>query len=176
MAAYTAEKGALAPYGWETVTLKGGGQEVRILGGRGFNLYHWTYQGGELLMEPVDFEAPGAKYGIPLRFPTPNRMQDATYTWLGVARKQQKRGRIIDRHGLVLDEPWQTRCWAEEEAAVAEGKLTVDPESPLHNAYPVPLTLTVRYTLSGKGLRLDVSVENEGKEDAPFGFAIHTYL
>lgn len=173
---FTATQDTFQPQGWEQITLVGAGQEVRILAGRGFNLYFWQKDGQEILMEPVDMDAAGAKYGIPLLFPTPNRMRDCRYTWQGVIRTQRKRGNDVQIHGLVLDEPWQARCWADEHAAYAEGKLSIDPQSALFEAYPFPMVLTCTYTLSASGLHLDFKVENTGDADAPFGFAIHPYF
>lgn len=176
MESFTVSRGTLAPYNLEMWTLTGGEHEARILPQAGFNLYYWTFQGKEILMEPVDVTASGAKYGIPLLFPTPNRVRDCVYTWRGKQYRQRKRGQDVQRHGLVLDETWSVRCWAEADAAYAEGSVAITPDSPLYEAFPFPCALTVTYTLRASGLRLNVRVDNTGGDDLPFGFAIHPYF
>ncbi|MCL2545093.1 MAG: aldose 1-epimerase [Clostridia bacterium] len=177
MKEFTVSHGTLAPHGLDMWTLTGAGHEVRILPQLGFNLYYWTFQGKEILTEPGDVVALGdCSYGIPLLFPTPNRVRDATYTWRGKRYKQQKRGREVHRHGLVRDEAFAVRCWAAEDAACAEGVIAIEPGSPLYEAYPFPCRLTVTYTLHAGGLRLEVRVDNTGGDDLPFGFAIHPYF
>jgi len=177
MQKFTVSQSKLAPHDLELWTLSGAGHEVRILPQLGFNLYYWTFQGKEMLMAPPDVTDLGdCNYGIPLLFPTPNRVRDAAYTWRGKRYKQQKRGREVHSHGLVRDEAFNLRCWAEDDTAWAEGIITIDPSSPLYEAYPFPCRLTVTYGLSADGLRLYVRVDNTGQDDLPFGFAIHPYF
>jgi len=173
---FAVSHGTLEPHGLDLWTLTGLGHEARILPQAGFNLYYWTFQGKEILAEPVNVERFACAYGIPLLFPTPNRVRDATYTWRGKRYKQQKRGREVTRHGLVLDETFSVRCWAEEDAAYAEGTIGIAPGDPPYEAYPFPCRLTVTYALRADGLRLDVRVDNTGEDDFPFGFAIHPYF
>ncbi len=176
MAKFAVSHGTLAPHDYDEWILTGAEHEVRILPQAGFNLYYWTFQGKELLMKPVDITQFGSKYGIPLLFPTPNRVRDCAYVWRGKTYRQRKRGADVQRHGLVMDETWTVRCWAEEDAAFAEGSIAITPDSPLYEAYPFPCLLTVTYALRKDGLRLDVRVENTSDDDLPFGFAIHPYF
>lgn len=157
-------------------TLEGAGHVVKLLPEAGFNLYHWTYDGGEILMEPTDIREYGSKYGIPLLFPTPNRIRDARYTWKDREIHQVKRGAKVQRHGLVMTEPWDVRCEAKGDCAVAVGTISIYEGSPLFEGYPFPCRLTVTYTLRSDGLHLSVRVENLGGEEMPFGFAIHPYF
>lgn len=174
---FTAEKGALAGYGYELITMKGAGHEVRILPQAGFNLYYWTFNGGELLMEPVDITVFGTKYGIPLLFPTPNRIRNATYVWKGKEYVMTKRGEKVLLHGLVKDEPFAvTALTADAEKAVCAAEISIKPGDALYEGYPFACTLRVTYTLTAEGLRCDVTVTNDGGEEMPFGFASHPYF
>lgn len=157
-------------------TLEGAGHVVKLLPEAGFNLYHWIYDGGEILMEPTDIREYGSKYGIPLLFPTPNRIRDARYAWKDREIHQVKRGAEVQRHGLVMTEPWDVRCEAKGDCAVAVGTISIYEGSPLFEGYPFPCRLTVTYTLRSDGLHLGVRVENLGGEEMPFGFAIHPYF
>lgn len=174
---FTATKGVLEGYGYELITMAGAGHEVRILPQAGFNLYYWTFEGGELFMEPTDITAFGTKYGNPILFPTPNRIRDAVYTWQGRTYTMTKRGEKVLLHGLVKDEPFAvTRLDATEEAAVCEAQIAIAPGNALYEGYPFACTLTVRYTLTAAGLHMDVTVHNDGEQEMPFGFAVHPYF
>lgn len=174
---FTATKGTLEGYGYELVTLAGAGHEVRILPQAGFNLYYWTFEGGEIFMEPVDITQFGTKYGNPILFPTPNRIPNATYTWNGREHVMTKRGEKVLIHGLVKDEPFAvTQLEADEDSAMCEAQIAIAPGNALYEGYPFACTLTVRYTLTAAGVHLDATVHNDGGEQMPFGFAVHPYF
>ena len=174
---FTATKSMLEPYGYEVITLAGAGHEVRILPVNGFNLYDWTIDGNEVLMKPDDITAFGAKYGTPILFPTPNRIKDCVYCWNGVKRTQKKRGVPVQRHGLVMDEPFEvTKLEAGEEKAVCAAKIAICEGDGLYEGYPFPCTLTVTYALDNEGVHFDAEIRNDGNEMMPFGLAIHPYF
>ena len=174
---FTATKGILKEYGYEVVTLAGAGHEVKILPVNGFNLFAWTFEGQELLMKPADLTAFGSKYGMPILYPTPNRIKDATYTWQGKTHVMTKRGQKILRHGLVMDEPFTVRrLEAGEDSALCEAEIALREGDALTEGYPFPSTLTVRYTLTARGVHMDLTVRNDGSEALPFGVAVHPYF
>lgn len=174
---FTVSKGTLEGYGYEVLTMAGAGHEARILPEAGFNLFDWRCEGKEILMKPVDITIFGTKYGIPILFPAPNRVKDATYTWRGKPYVMQKRGKKIMRHGLVSDEPFTVkRLEALGDCAVCEAEIAIAPGGPLYEGYPFACTLTVRYTLDAAGLHLGMTVRNDGGEDMPFGLAVHPYF
>ena len=174
---FTATKGILDPHGYELITMTGAGHEVRILPQAGFNLYYWTFEGNEILMEPVDITIFGSKYGVPILFPTPNRVKDATYVWQGERYVMTKRGNKVLRHGLVMDEPFAvTELRADGNSAVCAAEIAIAPDNALYEGYPFPCTLRVTYTLTAAGLHMDVAVSNDGEREMPFGLAIHPYF
>ena len=174
---FTATKGTLEGYGYELVTMAGAGHEVRILPQAGFNLYYWTFEGKEIMMEPVDITAFGTKYGNPILFPTPNRIKNAEYVWQGKTYTMTKRGEKVLLHGLVKDEPFTvTRLEADEDSAVCEATISLRAGDALTEGYPFPSTLTVVYTLTAAGVHMDVTIRNDGETEMPFGFAVHPYF
>ena len=174
---FTAAKSILEPYGYEVNTMTGAGQEVRILPVNGFNLYDWKVDGNDVLMQPDDITAFGAKYGNPILFPTPNRTKDCIYRWNGQERVLKKRGTPVQRHGLVMDEPFTvTKLFAEEDKAVCEAEFKICENDGLYEGYPFPCTLTVTYTLDKDGVHFEAKISNDGKETMPFGLAIHPYF
>ncbi|MBQ9009610.1 MAG: aldose 1-epimerase [Clostridia bacterium] len=162
---------------FEEIVLKGEGHEVRILPQAGFNVYYWHYLDQEVLMKPVDIRQVGTKYGIPILFPTPNRMEEGTFEWKGKQYRMDKRGERVKIHGIVKDEPWMvTRLEAGEDEALCEACIRIAALDDLYQAFPFPCTLTVRYTLTAAGLHMDMKVRNDGIEEMPFGFAVHPYF
>lgn len=163
--------------GFDQICMSGAGHEVKILPEAGFNVWYWHYNEEEILMKPVDIHIIGTKYGIPILFPTPNRIKNGTFQWKGKKYDMIKRGERVVIHGLVKDEPFTvSQCKAEEEYALCEGTISICPGNALFDAYPFPCTLTVRYTLTAEGLFMDMQVVNEGQEEMPFGFAVHPYF
>ena len=174
---FTVNKGKLEPHGYELVTMAGAGHEVRILPQNGFNLYYWTFKGGEIFMEPVDITVFGTKYGNPILFPTPNRVPNALYTWRGKTYEMTKRGEKVVIHGLVKDEPFTvTDLRADENGASCTAEIAIAPGNALFEGYPFACTLRVTYTLTAAGLRMDALITNDGEEEMPFGFAVHPYF
>ena len=174
---FTASKAICNTCGHEVVTLTGAGHEARILPVNGFNLYAWTYEGREIMMQPADIHAFGSKYGTPVLFPTPNRVKNGVYRWQGKAYDFTKRGERIVRHGLVMDEPFTvTDMSADEEKAFCTAEIAIRPGDGLYEGYPFACTLRLTWTLTAAGLRLDVQIVNDGEALMPFGFAIHPYF
>ena len=174
---YTVSKKTCETCGYEVVTLSGAGQVARILPVNGFNLFSWTKDGQEIMMEIADMSAFGSKYGIPVLFPTPNRLKDAAYSWQGEKQVLMKRGEKRTRHGLVCDEPFTvTKMGADEEKAYCSASIELRPEDNWHSGYPFACRLTMTYTLTSRGIHMDASVENLGDKDMPFGFALHPYF
>ena len=174
---FTAEKGTMEGYGYEIVTMAGAGHEVRILPVNGFNLYAWTYEGKEILMQPADINVFGTKYGIPILFPTPDLVKDARYSWRGVTREMKKRGNPVLIHGLVKDEPFTVmELTAEEGCARCTAKIEIRKEGSVFEGWPWDCALWVTYTLDCAGIHMEIKVVSEDAEDMPFGLAVHPYF
>ena len=174
---FTASRGTYEGYGYEIVTMAGAGHEVRILPANGFNLYYWTFEGKEIFMEPADITVFGTKYGNPILFPTPDRVENATYIWQGKPHVMKKRGEAVAIHGLVKDEPFTvTEIDADETCARCSAKIEIRKEGSIFEGWPWNCTLSVTYTLDRDGLHMDVKAVNEDEEDMPFGFAVHPYF
>ena len=163
--------------GLEVVVLSGAGHEVRILPENGFNLYSWTVDGQQIMMEAEDLSLKGTKYGIPVLFPFPNRVKDSRYSWQGKEYVLQKRGEKVARHGLVCDEPFDvTELGADENKAYCTAQIAIAPDNALYEGYPFACRLTVTYTLTKAGVRMDAKVDNLSEQLMPFGFAVHPYF
>jgi aldose 1-epimerase len=162
--------------GFERVVLTGSGCMVQIAPKAGFNLYSWIVGGREYMMPTQNVGVGGAGYGNPILFPTPNRTRDCTYTFQGETHTLMKDGKPRFIHGLVMDEPFAYKHWADDQGAYCEGTVVIAEGSDMASGYPYPCELTVKLTLCEKGILQDFTVKNNGAKDMPFGVAIHPYF
>jgi aldose 1-epimerase len=103
--------------------------------------------------------------------PWPNRIEDGAYEFGGrthqLALSEAPHHNAI--HGLTRWVNWQL---ASQSATHATWTYRLHPQS----GYPFMLDLSIDYTLSGSGLRVDISATNVGERPAPYGHGSHPYL
>ncbi len=103
--------------------------------------------------------------------PWPNRLEGGSYEFQG------------HRHQLPLDEPeagnaihgfvrWESWVVAEREPNRVVMRHQVHPRP----GYPFSLDLSIEYSLSPAGLRVQTTATNVGAEPCPFGSGAHPYL
>ncbi len=170
--------------GWEgeIIVLKATGgaieQEARIAPTGGCNLFSYLVNGVERLRQPPSWrEVPTFYYGIPILFPTPNRVRDCRYEFEG--RTHQHRKNHADRflHGLVFDEWWKPgEIEASSDGTSFFAWLEVAPFHHNYPAFPFPHKITVTFTLTAEGLAIAYEVENTGDGRLPFGFGLHPWF
>jgi aldose 1-epimerase len=96
-------------------------------------------------------------------------MTDQTYTWNGKQMVMKKRGKTVELHGLVFDEPWH-------KDGPLQTSIAINEKTPMFEAFPFPCTLTLRYTIERHAVQVTYAVNNQGNEVLPFGFALHPYF
>jgi len=173
--------------GWHVATLKAEhpGDQARSLTAKiavegGSNLFSLTVGGTEI----IDAEDDIARLidhgrGTPLLFPTPNRVRDATYVFMGETLTMSFPGETHSHwlHGLVIDDT----AWTFEEPAVRDDAVVLrtsylmDESNPRFPAYPFPCVLRVEFALGADGLRIGYEVENTGDAPLGFGFGLHPF-
>jgi aldose 1-epimerase len=103
--------------------------------------------------------------------PWPNRIEDGSYEFdgrvhqLGLSEAPSRNA----IHGLTRWVNWQL---ASESATHAAWTYRLHPQS----GYPFLLDLSIDYTLSDSGLRVDISATNAGEGPTPYGHGSHPYL
>lgn len=103
--------------------------------------------------------------------PWPNRLEDGAYSF-GRSSFQLPLTELETRtaiHGLVRYANWT--C-AEREPSRVVLEHTLHPQP----GYPFLLRLRVSYELGEKGLKVETTAENLGRQPLPFGLAHHPYL
>ncbi len=160
------------------------GSRARVLPALGNNLVSLTAsvggQGLEMLLSPSGEEhSPRpTRYGNPILFPFPNRVRDATFTFLG-HRYQLERNTPEGHHihGFVRTRPWRVdEAHADSAGARLRSSFVSVKHPDVLRQYPFPFVLTVTYTLIGNTLRLDAQARNVGATPLPMGFGLHPYF
>jgi aldose 1-epimerase len=170
--------------GWEgeIIVLKCAGgefeQETRIAPAGGCNLFSCLVNGVERLRQPQRWkDMLGFYYGIPVLFPTPNRVRDCRYAFEGKTYQHRKNDEDRFIHGLVFDEAWKSgEAKAGRMNASFSAWLEVEPFHPNYAAFPFPHKITLTFTLAQDGLTIVYEVENTGEGRLPFGFGLHPWF
>src|ERR1700716_2528100 len=66
--------------GWPVLSIKQGDTLVKLAPNAGANVFSISYKGTELIKSPKSLkELPGFAYGVPVLYPTPNRVRDGVF-------------------------------------------------------------------------------------------------
>jgi aldose 1-epimerase len=153
----------------EEIELSGDDQRVVVdLTGGGLRSY--SARGREVLDGYAAGEASPSGRGQVL-IPWPNRLEDGSYEFDGrhhqLELNEPERSNAI--HGLVRFAQW-TVATREAKRAVVEHELEPQP------GYPFALALSIEYSLSLSGLRVQTTATNAGSEPCPYGSGAHPYV
>lgn len=160
------------------MTLNPTGQQYEISQGRytavicevGATLRSLRLDDAELLWTFQPEEVPVGSQGKQL-LPWPNRVADGTYTFGG--EEQQLDISEVPRntalHGLNAGRAWEL---VSHDAGSVVQRHTFYPEA----GWPGILTATITHSLSDDGLRVAVSVVNDGATPLPYGYGVHPYF
>ena len=114
-------------------------------------------------------------------WPLPNRVREKRYIYQGQSYSledvKRQQGNNVLIHGLVLDRQWKYKQPVFQQDSVSVTTFVdITPESPFYRGYPFDCRLSLTYTLTGEGVKVAYSVQNNGTKDMPFGFALHPYF
>jgi aldose 1-epimerase len=165
---------AQSPDFWTTPTgtqwtIRRGNQKATLveLGG---GILDWTV-GGVPYIDTYPLDAPIKSAGRVL-VPWPNRLGNGLYTWNGAAQ-QVPINEVAPRnnaiHGLSRWLPFHP-------VKQSGSSITLSALLAPSQGYPFPLEIVTRWSLTGKGLRVDHMVTNLGPVAAPFGLGAHPYF
>jgi aldose 1-epimerase len=161
------------------------GASASILPSYGFNLFDLRLPAAGqvrsvIVSEPDWADQPRnpARNGIPILFPYPNRVRDATYQFRGKTYRLPVGLAPNAIHGFALDAPWDViEEKADESGASLTGHYQISQATPKRLMdWPTDAVLQVRYKLAGRTLTMTVTVNNPTAHDLPYGFGIHPYF
>ena len=152
-------------------------QKIYLTPDYGFNLAKYEVDGEDLIYTMPDVLRKEGFSGIPILYPTPNRVRDAQFRFKGQSYLQQKKGESRYLHGLVYDEKWTAgRPLLTEQGAQVSAWIDFEEDNIGFQSFPWKHRLTVTWKLKSSGIRLEYEVHNQDEKELPYGFAIHPYF
>jgi aldose 1-epimerase len=171
--------------GWRLVTLRhdnprdpGLSLQARVAAEAGGNLFSFQVGGQELLLQPEKLaDLAQQRTGMPIMFPTPNRVRDAKMTFEGRTFQFEPNNQNNFIHGLARRRPFQAGApRADRRQASVVLTLDWDDRQPEWSRFPIKHQLTVTYALTATGLRVSYAVRNLDQQRLPYGFGLHPYF
>lgn len=130
----------------------------------GMNLLSLTYRGRELLHVDRTRIDRGATYGVPVLFPTPNRVRDNVFLFAGKRYPATMHGTVRNaRFSLVGTE-------AGNGSSKIQGRVLLGPEG-IPDPFPCVLDLTIE--VSSDSVQWRYRVTNTGDGPLGYGFGLH---
>lgn len=167
-------------YSQSVVVLQQGTTIAKVAPGSGLNVYSITVDGFEYLHQPDSPErVPGVSCGVPILYPTPNRVKGGTFTFQdSKVQFEPLNGRGNHIHGLVNRQSWKvTKTEATPESASVTCQIDFAEGSELAQLFPFSHQLRVQVLVKDGSVRWNYVVDNKnGQSDVPFGFALHPYF
>jgi aldose 1-epimerase len=184
MSAHVAMAGTLSSEldsvsGFHVYTLTQGDTCVRVVPDAGFNAYSIRYQGRELLRTPATLnDLPGFMYGVPLLYPTPNRVRAGKLRLAEQTITYTPNNGPNFLHGLVHSVPFLVGDTSTSATEVTlSGYLIFGPGTSWHAGFPIEHTLKVTLTVRDHAVRWTYDVDNTaGSRAVPFGFGLHPWF
>jgi aldose 1-epimerase len=164
--------------GFVSLSCSCGGEEreIWVAPGSGMNLCRFT-SGGRNVIDFEPWQGGPMFFGTPLLYPTPNRVYHGVFRYKGREYPQAKGGKAIAIHGLVRDELFDGVAVGETGGGIeVSAHKDFEPGNELYASFPFRHRLTVRYALSGEGVRFGYEIENRDDKEIPYGIALHPYF
>jgi aldose 1-epimerase len=169
----------IVAYGQKVFELRQGQTTVRVAPNSGANVYSIKVGDIEFLHQPEsDRQLKGVSCGVPILYPTPNRVKDSEFTFNGRRIAFQPNAGPNFIHGLVHSERWQVEDHAADESTVALTlSLSFEGNSELHAKFPFSHMLRLKLTVADRSVTWKYTVDNsDGTSPVPFGYALHPYF
>lgn len=167
--------------GWEIVTLSSGDIVATVVPAAGCNVFSIKYKGREILRQPpslADLTVPGYMYGVPVLYPTPNRVAASKFTFGGREFAFEPNNGPNFLHGLIHSAAFlRDSAQVVNKTASALFRLELKPGQPFFDRFPLPHDLILSIQVEPDSVRWTYTVDNSaGKAPIPYGFAIHPWF
>lgn len=167
-----------AESGVEYYQLVAGDTSAKFSAQQGANLFSLQVAGKELLWQPESLDRiGGVSCGVPVLYPTPNRVKDAKLTFGDQSVSFPANAGKNFIHGLVNRHGWTvTQATQQPELATIRCICSFQ-EGELAEKFPFPHSLNLNIEVRPGSMRWEYTVDNTaGKSPVPFGFALHPYF
>lgn len=163
----------------DSVALRTGDLAVTVAPKAGCNVASLRYKDREILRQPPSAEEQaGFLYGVPLLYPTPNRVRNSTFTFVGRTYSFTPNNNGHFLHGLVHSAPFTIVDRKDRDGvASATFELPFRAGDPWFERFPHEHVLRVAVDVFSNAVRWTYTVDNSKGEDAvPYGFGIHPWF
>ena len=151
--------------------------EITVLPEFGANLLRFCYNGNIIIDYSKEKLSKKDFTGMPIMFPTPNRVYEAKVKYNGENYLQIKNGKKWICHGLVYDEPFEvSEIVCNEEDTYIHLSLDINEESLFFDSFPFKCRLHIIYSINIDGLTVKYKIENNSQVNLQYGFGIHPYF
>ena len=106
--------------------------------------------------------------------PWPNRIQDARYEFEGRTFQPPRNFKHQGGHAIHGFEMFETARLSAKDPAAGWIELSLSTKG--WEGYPFPISIAHRFSLSADGFRMETSIRNTGRGDAPAGHGWHPYF
>ncbi len=164
------------------------GAKAMVAPNLGSNCVYWAtvFQGQTLsVIETPDgpevLHARGSRAGVPVLFPFPGRVENASYTFQGKEYHlpRNEKGGVHHIHGIVMNAKWEVASSGTGDQG-ANLVMKVTPgglQKEFREGYPFDFALYLSFTLKGNSLTYGIRLENlEKGGPIPFYFGLHPYF
>ncbi|MFO0946196.1 MAG: aldose 1-epimerase [Planctomycetota bacterium] len=165
--------------GWVVYSASQGETTIQIVPSAGCNVYSIEYQNQQLLRQPETVkQVAGFRYGVPILYPTPNRVRDSKMTVAGTTYNFEPNDGNNFLHGLVHSAPFKvTNITPQDDRVTIRCQLDFEPGTPWYEKFPHRHRLIVDVTVTNSGVRWTYTVENpDGPKAVPYGFGLHPWF
>jgi aldose 1-epimerase len=171
-----------ADSGFKIYKIAEGDTAIEIVPEAGCNVDSIRYKGTELLKRPKSLkELPGFMYGVPVLYPTPNRVRGGVFTFEG-----QKFSFPPNDHGNFLHGLVHSAVWEGGDINIGDNnhggatlafRLPFASGSEQFKLFPLPHAIQLAIKVGDDSVRWTYTVDNsKGHKPIPFGFAIHPWF
>ncbi len=165
--------------GLQIVTLQQGNTIAHWAPEAGANLFSIVVDGCEYLHQPAAADRiAGVSCGVPILYPTPNRVKNAAFTFENQLVKFEPNAGPNFIHGLVNRHRWEVICTTFDRNSVSVTcRANFREGTELNRQFPFSHHLLLTIQLKSRAVRWTYEVDNRtGTQSVPFGFALHPYF
>ncbi len=137
---------------------------------RGFTIEKWAVGGVDYIDCDLARAKNGATYGVPILYPTPNRIKNDKFVYEGEEFNATMHG-ALRYHNF---EPVEVDVRADGVSVTA--KASYDKDSKLYVDFPFASVFSVTLRITESSLHWEFSVENTGEQSVPYSLALHPFF
>lgn len=154
-----------------------GDMTVCVAPTEGMNICHVQYGNYAIIEGNMERRANGATWGMPILYPTPNRINGGYAHFQGAVLPLFWKGKQLPMHGAA-----RHMAFAVEGTAVCEdhaeitGYVDFTPGTEAHNYFPYASRLSLTVKVYADRVEVTHTVTNKDKNDLGFGLAYHPFF